>query len=142
MIGGSLHELGHLFAHLRRVANNVNASGFEGGNLVGGSALATSNDGTGVTHATAWRSSLSSDEADDWQLTVVVLTEPLSGLLFGLSADLTDHDYTLGLGIIDKLSEDINKVGTVEGIATDTNNSALSKSLGSGLVDSFIGEGS
>ena len=140
MVCSASHELGHLLTHLGGVANDVDASGLERGDLVGGTTLTTSNDGTGVTHATSWRGSLASDETDCGQATVVVGLEPCSGLFLGLTSDLTDHDDSFGLGIVNELGENINEVGTVEGIATDSDDGGLSKSLEGGLVDSLVGK--
>ena len=55
--------------------------------------------------------------------------KPLSGFFFGLTSDLTDHDDTFGLGIVNELCEHINEVSSVEGITTDSDNSALSETL-------------
>ena len=97
--------------------------------LLGGSTLASSNDGTSVAHTAAWRGSLSGNEADNRKVAVVVSTEPLSSLFFSLTTDLTDHDDTFGLGIVNELCEHINEVSSVEGITTDSDNSALSETL-------------
>ena len=140
MCGGSLHELGHLLAHLRRVAHDVDTCSLEGSNLLGSTTLATGNNGTSVTHATAWGSSLASNEADGRQVAVVVVAEPLSSFLLGLATDLTNHDDTLSLGVVDELTEDINEVGAVEGITTNTDNRRLAEALKSCLVDSLVGQ--
>ena len=141
MVSRSLHEFGHLLTHLGGVAHNVDASGLEGSDFVRGSTLATSDDGTGVAHAAAWRSGLAGDEANHGQVAVVVLTEPVGGLFLSLATDLTDHDDTLGLGVIHKLSEHVNEVGTVEGVTADTDDGRLTEALGRGLVDSLVSEG-
>ena len=122
-VSSSLHELGHLLTHLRGVTHNVDSCVFKGSNLVSSASLATGDDCTGVTHTTAWRGSLASDEADNGQVTVVVGTEPLSSFLLGLATDLTDHDDSFGFRIVDKLGKDIDKVGTIERITTNTDNS-------------------
>ena len=120
----------------------MDAGGLEGSDLVGGTTLSSGDDCTGVTHATAWRGSLSSDEADNRQVAVVVCAKPVCGLFLGLSADLTNHDDTLGLRIVNELSQDINEVGAVEGITTDSNDGRLTELVVRGLVDSLVGEGS
>jgi len=139
-ISGSLHELGHLLAHLGWVAHDMNASGLESSDLLSSSTLTTSNDGTGVAHTAAWGRGLASDEADNGQVAVVVRTKPLSGFLLGLTTDLTNHDDTFGFGIIDELSEHINEVSTVERVTANTDNRRLAKSLGSRLVNSLVGQ--
>mmetsp|Transcript_44063 Transcript_44063/g.58469 ORF Transcript_44063/g.58469 Transcript_44063/m.58469 type:complete len:225 (+) Transcript_44063:274-948(+) len=119
----------------------MDASGLQSGDFLGGSTLASGNDGTGVAHAAAGGRSLAGDEADDGQVAVVVGAEPLSGLLLGLAADLTNHDDTFSLGIVDELGEHVNEVGAVEGVATDADNSRLAETLRGRLVDGLVGEG-
>lgn len=140
VVGLSLHEFCHLFAHLGGVSHDVDASSLECRNFVSGAALATSDNGTGVAHATAWRRGLSGNEADSWQVAMVVLTEPVGGFFLCLSTDLTDHNDTFGLRVIHKLSQNVNEVGTVEGISANTNDSGLTQALGGRLIDSFVGQ--
>ena len=122
-VSRALHQLCHLLAHLRGVPHDMDASGLECGDLVSGTTLASCNNGTSVAHTTAWRCRLSSDEADRWQVAVVVGAEPLSGFLLSLATDLTNHDDTLGLGVINELGQHIDEVCAVEGVTTDSNNS-------------------
>lgn len=100
----------------------MDAGSLECCDLLGGSTLTSSNDGTSVAHTAAWRSSLSSNEADNRKVAVVVSTEPLSSLFFSLTTDLTDHDDTFSLGVVNELAEHINEVGTIERITTNTDN--------------------
>ena len=72
---------------------------------------------------------------------MVMLREPLSGLLFGFTADLTNHDNTFSLGIIDELGEDIDEVGAVERITANADNSRLAEVIFRGLVDGLVREG-
>ena len=139
--GESLEELSHFLAHLGGVTDNVDACSFESGDLVGGSTLTSGNDSASVTHATAWRGSLSSDEADNGEVAVVVLADPFGSLFLGLTTDLSDHDDTLGLGVDNELTENIDEVSSVEGITANTDDSGLSESLEGGLVNSLVGEG-
>ena len=101
----------------------MDARCLESGNLRSSVTLASGNDGTSVAHTTAWRCRLASDEADSWQVTVVIGAEPLSGFLLSLATDLTNHDDTLGLGVINELGQHIDEVCAVEGVTTDSNNS-------------------
>ena len=119
----------------------MDASSLECGDLVGGTTLTSSDNSTSVSHAAAWRGSLSSDEADSRQVAVVVGAEPLGGLFLGLATDLTDHDDTFGLGIVNELSKNINEVSSVEGVTTDSDDGGLAQALGGRLVDSLVGEG-
>jgi hypothetical protein len=119
----------------------VDASGLEGSDLVGSTTLSSGDNSTSVTHATAWRGSLSSDEADNGQVAVVVSTKPVCGLFLGLSADLTNHDNSLCLRIVNEHGKDINEVGAVERITTDSNDGRLTELMVRGLVDSLVSEG-
>ncbi len=109
--------------------------------LLFGSALATSNDGAGVTHAAARGRGLASNEAKYGQLAVVVGSEPGSGLLLGLTTDLADHDDALGLGVVDELAQAVDEVGAVEGVATNAHDGGLAKASSGSLVDGLVGEG-
>ena len=140
MIVSSLHQLGHLLAHLGWVANDVDAGGFQSCDLLGSSALASSDDGTSVAHAAAWGCSLSSNEADNRQVAVVVGREPLGSLLLSLATDLANHDDTLGLGIVNELGKHINEVGTVEGVTSNTDNGRLTETLRGSLIDGLVSE--
>jgi len=96
-----------------------------------------------VAHAAAGGSGSTSDEGDDG-LAVgadVVSLEESSTLLFSGTTDLTDHDDTLGLGVSEELTEDVDEVGTVEGVTADTDADGLAETDLSGLVDSLVGEG-
>ena len=103
----------------------MDAGLLEGSDLVESATLASGNDGTSVTHSPAWRCCLSSDKADNWKVAGVVLCEPGGSFLFGLTTDLTDHDDTVGLGVFHEFLEDVDEVGAVEGITTNTNDGRL-----------------
>ena len=118
----------------------MDASVLKGSDLVSCTTFASSDDGASVTHAAARRSSLASDEADDGQVAVVVCFEPLGSLFLCLTADLTNHDDTLSLGIVNELSEHVNEVCSVKRITADTDDSGLAKALGRGLIDSLVGQ--
>jgi len=122
-VSRALHKLCHLLAHLRGVPHDMDASGLERSDLVSGTTLASCNNGTSVAHTTAWRCRLASDEADSWQVTVVIGAEPLSGFLLSLATNLTNHNDTLGLGVINELGQHIDEVCAVEGVTADSNNS-------------------
>lgn len=72
---------------------------------------------------------------------MVMTRKPLGSLLFGFTADLTNHDNTFSLGIIDELGEDINEVGAVERITANADNSRLTEVILRGLVDGLVREG-
>lgn len=136
-----LEELVHGLAHLGRVVDDLDAVALEASNLRGSITLSTSNDGTGVTHSTARRSSLASDETNNGQVAVVMLRQPLGSLLFSFTADLTNHDNTFSLRIIDELGEHIDEVGTVERITANADNGRLTEVILRGLVDGLVREG-
>ena len=118
-----IHQHGHSFSHLCGVVHDMNASLLEGSDLVESATLATGDDSTSVTHSSAWRSGLASDERNNREVPLVVLREPFCGFFFGLTTDLTDHNDTVSFGVNDKALEDIDEVGAVEGISTDTDDS-------------------
>ncbi len=96
-----------------------------------------------MAHAAAGGSGETSNEADD-RLAVganVVSLEVSSTLLLGRATDLTDHDDTLGLGVLHELAENVDEVSAVERITTDADASALAKTNGGGLVHGLISEG-
>ena len=63
------------------------------------------------------------------------------GVNEGLSTNFADHNKAFGLWVLHKLRQHIDKVGSIEGVTTDADNSGLAQSVSGGLVDSFIGEG-
>ena len=96
-----------------------------------------------MSHPPARGSGHASDEADHW-LGVgarVVLLQVLGSLLLGLSSDLTNHDDSLGLVVVDEALKAVDEVGAVERITTDANDCGLSEALSRCLIDSFIGQG-
>ena len=105
VVSGASHELSHLLTHLRWVAHDVDARRLESGDLLGSASLAAGNDGASVAHAATWRCRLSSDEAHNGQIAMVVGLEPGGGLFLGLATDLANHDDALGLGVIDEALE-------------------------------------
>ena len=95
-----------------------------------------------MSHPPARGSGHASDEADHW-LGVgarVVLLQVLSSLLLSLSSDLTNHDDSLGLVVVDEALKAVDEVGAVEGITTDANTEGLAKTNHGGLMNSFVGE--
>lgn len=82
---------------------------------------------------------MAGDKTDDGEVPVVVGGEPLSSLLFSFSSNLSDHDDSLSLRVVHELFEHINKVSSIEGVSSDTDDGGLAESKGSGLVDSLVG---
>lgn len=113
----------------------------QSGNLRVGTTLTTADDGTSVTHTAARGSADTSDEADSRLVVLVVGLEELGGVLLGATTNLTNHDDTLGLGVLKEDTKAVNEVGTGEGVTTDTNDEGLTKTGLGGLVHSLVGQG-
>ena len=130
-------------AEAGRRALDDDTGSLEGGNLGVGTTLTTGDDGTGVTHATAWGSRDTSDEADDGLATTngVGLLEELGGVLLGGATNLADHDDTIGLLVLGEDLKAVDEVGTAEGVTTDTDDERLTQAGLGSLVHSLVGEG-
>lgn len=113
----------------------------QSGNLRVGTTLTTADDGTSMTHTTARRSADTGDEANSRLVVLVVGLEELGGVLLGATTNLTNHDDTLGLGVLKEDTKAVNEVGTREGVTTDTNDEGLTKTGLGSLVDSLVGQG-
>lgn len=140
---GGLHLLEHERTDLCRRLRDAHTGGLHRADLVLSATLAAADDGTSVTHAAARRGSHTGDEADD-RLAVlagVVLSEVRRTLLLGAAADLTDHDDTLSLRVLNESLQSVDEVGAVERVTADTDDGALAEVDGGGLVDGLIGEG-
>lgn len=121
-----------------------NASGLQCGDLGVGAALATGDDGTGMTHTSARWGRDASDEGSDWLwlgAREVVLLEELCSILLGRAADLTNHDDTVSGLILQEHLEGIDKAGAREWIAANADDEGLAQADVGGLVDGFVGEG-
>ena len=95
-----------------------------------------------MSHSSAGRSSTTSNESDNGLVGVSVLLQPLSSLLLSSSTDLSDHHDTLGLRIVGEALQTVDEVGSVERITTNTHDGGLTKTVGGGLPDSLVGQGS
>lgn len=138
----ALDELGkQSLAETSRAALNNHTSILESRDLGVGTTLATADNGTGVTHATAGGSADTSDEADSGLVVDVVGLEELGSILLGATTDLTNHDDTISLGVLEEDLEAVDEVGAGEGVTTDTDNEGLTQTSLGGLVHSLIGEG-
>jgi len=130
-------------AERRRAALNNDACRLERGDLAVRTTLAAGNDGTGVTHAPAGRRRDTSDERDNGLLLLLVgLAEEVCGVLLSGTTDLTDHDDTIGLGVLEEDLEAVDEVGAAEGVTTNTDDERLAETGLGGLVDGLVGEGS
>lgn len=96
--------------------------------------------GTSVTHPAFGRGSEACDEAHHWLVLLVVLLQPVASQLFRLSSDFADHYDALSLGVHNKLLKNIDEVGTIEGVPSNTDDGGLSEACLSSLINSLIGE--
>jgi hypothetical protein len=131
-----------VLADQRGRLRNHDACILHGLDLAGSVSLALLDDGASVAHSPLGRCSEASDEANHGLVLLVVLLQPIAGDLLGLSSDLADHDDALSLGVDHKLLEDIDEVGSVEGVSSDADDGGLSEAGLGCLVDGLIGEGS
>lgn len=137
----SLHKLGKQgLAQGSRAALHRDTGILQSGNLRVRTALTTADDGTGVTHTTTRRGTDTGDEADGGLVVLVVGLEELGGVLFGTTTNLTNHDDTLGLGVVEEDAKAVDEVGTGEGVTTDTDDKGLSKASLGGLVHSLVSQ--
>ena len=112
--------------------------------LVVSTTLATGNNRTSVTHATARGSSTAGNERHH-RLGVrereVVLLEVLGSILLHRTADLTNDHDTLGLGVLEEELDHVSGGRTREGVTTDTDDERLAETDLGGLVHSLVREG-
>jgi hypothetical protein len=107
--------------------------------------LATGNDSTSVTHASARGGSASRDEPNDRfrvATSLVVFFKELGSLLFHGTTNFTDDNDALSCIIVHEDFKGIYVLGTREWIATNTNTKRLAETNVGGLSYGFICEGS
>lgn len=95
-----------------------------------------------MSHSASWWSRDTSDEADNWLASSVVLLQEIGSLLLSRSSDLSDHDDTISLTILKEDSQAVDEVGSGEWVTADTDDEGLAKTALGGLVDGLVGEGS
>src|SRR5438132_4482975 len=119
---------------------------FDGADACGGhrcvlvfcSALAAADDRAGVAHAASRRSSLSGDEADHGLLYVGF--DPFRSALFGVAADLADHNDGVGVRIVVEKLDGVEERGADDGIAANADAGGLANAELRQLMDGFVGE--
>ena len=94
-----------------------------------------------MTHAAAGGSGDTGNERDGGLVVDVVGLEELGGILLGGTTNLTDHDDTVGLGVLEEDLEAVNEVGAGEGVTADTDDERLTETSEGGLVDGLVGQG-
>jgi hypothetical protein len=75
-----------------------------------------------VTHSSSWRSGLTSDKTNYWEVSWVVSGKPFSSLFLGFSTDFTNENNTFGFWVRYEAFKNIDKVGSIEWITTDSYN--------------------
>jgi hypothetical protein len=93
-----------------------------------------------VAHPTSRRSRNTSDEANHGLVGCVVLLQEIGSIFLGRTTDLTNHDDTVRLLVLQEDLQAVDEVGPGERVTSNADNEGLSEaSLGS-LVDGFIGQ--
>ena len=118
-----------------------NTSRLESGDLRVSATLAAADDGSGVTHTAARGSANAGDETNGGLVVLVVGLEELGSILLGATTDLTNHDDTVGLLVLEEDLQAVDEVGAGEGVTTDTDDQGLTKTSLGGLVDGLVGQG-
>jgi len=75
-----------------------------------------------MAHSSSWGCSLSGNKTDNWEVSFIMGTEPLGSLFLCLSTDLTNHNNSFGLWVVNESREDIDEVGSIERITTNSDN--------------------
>lgn len=124
---------------------NGNTGGLQSGDLGSGTSLSSGDNGTSVAHSSAGGSRDTGNEGADGLGHVsglVVLLQELGSLLLGGTSDLSDHDDTVSLLVLEEDLEAVDEVGSGKGVTSDTDNEGLAETDLGGLVDGLVGEGS
>lgn len=96
-----------------------------------------------MTHATAGGSRDTGNEADDGLAAVygVILLQELGCVLLGGATNLTNHDDTVRLLILEEDVETVDEVGAGEGVTADADDEGLAEAGLGGLVDGLVCQG-
>jgi hypothetical protein len=129
-------------SELSRRAFNDDASSLKSIDLRVGVTLSTADNGTSVAHSPARRRRDTGDEADYGLVGSVVLLEEVCGVLLGGTTDLSNHDDTICLLILEEDLQAVNEVGSRERVSADTDDERLAKAGLGGLVHGLVGESS
>lgn len=121
---------------------NDDTGALESGDLRIGASLTAADNSTSVTHPSSWRGADSGNKSNDGLVLDVVALQELGRILLCTTADLTNHDDTLGLVIFKEDAQAVNEVRAGERITTDSNNKGLAEPGLSSLVHGLVGKGS
>ena len=94
-----------------------------------------------MSHASTWRSSLPGNEADHWEVAIVVSGEPIGGHLFCLATNLSDHEDAFSFLILHESLQYINEGSADERVTTNANDCGLTDTCFGGLEHCLIGKG-
>lgn len=125
-------------AHLGRGLGDHDARFAQGFLLGGGSAFASGHDGARVAHAASLGSRGSGDERGHGLLAVVL--DPFGGFLFLGTADFTDHDEGVRIGVFREELNGLLLGHAVDGVAADADAHALAQAHVGDLPHGFISE--
>src|ERR1700709_2843220 len=92
-----------------------------------------------MAHTAARRRGYAGDKSDD-RLFDLMLRQKLGSVDLGRSADFTDHDDRLGLGVMQQHVEHFDKIESLHSSASDAWTAALAKPGRAGLRDRLIGQ--
>lgn len=93
-----------------------------------------------MAHSSAWRSRDTSDEADNGLVGSVVVFQEVCSILLSGTTNLTNHDDTVGLGVLEEDLKAVDEVCAGEGVTANTDDERLTEASLGGLVDSLVGE--
>jgi hypothetical protein len=97
---------------------------------------------TSVAHSSSWWSGNTSDEADSWLVLDVVLLQELGSILLGGTTNLTNHDDTISLLVLQENLQAVDEVSAREWVTTDTDDKRLTETSLGGLVDGLVSKSS
>ena len=103
----------------RAVLNNGPAS-FERQNLALGAAFAARDDGSSMAHAASLRGRDARDEADDGLVFWVVGFQKLGRVFLSRPSDLSNHDDSVRLVVLQEHRQRVDEVCTREGVTADS----------------------
>lgn len=134
---GLLHSLQHQPSNLRWTLGNDRTGLFQRLDLVASSTLSARDDGTCVTHSSAWWGGPSGNESNDGLgvgRVLVVLLEVLCGLFLHGSTNLSNEHDTLGPWVRQEDFDDVDVLRSGEWVTANTHSEGLSKANKRGLA--------
>lgn len=124
-----------------RASLHCNTGVLKSGNLRVRATLTTADNGTGVTHPTTRGRTDTGDEADSRLVVLVVGLEEFGRILLSATANLSNHDDTLGFRVLEEDAQAVDEVGARERVTTNANDQRLAKTGLGRLVHGLVGQG-